>query len=161
MKKMLILASLAALLAGCSSAGEDNADAEQDEKADTAAEEEAEEQHEEKKEEEEQKTAASKEEKVTYKVNEANWTVQSEESEGDEVLLTFDDAPDKNAVKIAEILAENKVPAIFFVNGMFLQDEEGTPAAARCDWSPSKESLWQIPPHVRLGEPSPERVSYK
>lgn len=125
MKKMLILASLAALLAGCSSAGEDNADAEQNEKADTAAEEEAEEQHEEKKEEEEQKTAASKEEKVTYKVNEANWTVQSEESEGDEVLLTFDDAPDKNAVKIAEILAENKVPAIFFVNGMFLQDEEG------------------------------------
>lgn len=126
MKKMLILSSLAALLAGCSNAGEDNADAEKKEKTDTAAHEEAQEQHEEKKEEQkQQKAAASKEEELIYKVNEANWTVQAEESEGDEVLLTFDDAPDGNAVKIAEILAENEVPAIFFVNGMFLKDEEG------------------------------------
>ncbi|MDX6152339.1 polysaccharide deacetylase family protein [Marinococcus sp. PL1-022] len=123
---MLILSCLAALLAGCSNAGEDNADAEQKEKTKTAAEEEAQEQHDEKKEEQkQQKAAVSKEEELIYKVNEANWTVQAEESEGDEVLLTFDDAPDGNAVNIAEILAENEVPAIFFVNGMFLKDEEG------------------------------------
>ncbi|WP_091612195.1 polysaccharide deacetylase family protein [Marinococcus luteus] len=123
---MLILSSLAMLLAGCSNAGEDNADAEQKEKTETAAQEEAQEQHDEKKEEQkQQKAAVSKEEELIYKVNEANWTVQAEESEGEEVLLTFDDAPDGNAVNIAEILAENEVPAIFFVNGMFLKDEEG------------------------------------
>lgn len=126
MKKMLILSSLAALLAGCSNAEEDNADAEQKEKAGTAAQEENQDQDEGKKEEQEQqKTDASQAEDPVYKVNEANWTVQAEESGGDEVLLTFDDAPDGNAVKIAEILAENEVPAIFFVNGMFLKDEEG------------------------------------
>ncbi|MDZ5781681.1 polysaccharide deacetylase family protein [Marinococcus luteus] len=123
---MLILSSLAALLAACSNAGEGNADAEKKERTDTAAHEEALEKYEEKKEDE--KAAVSREEELIYKVNEANWTVQAEESEGEEVLLTFDDAPDGNAVKIADILAENEVPAIFFVNGMFLKDEEGRKA---------------------------------
>lgn len=131
LKKILILSSLAALLAGCSNAGEDNADAEQKEKAGTAAQEENQDQNEKKEEQEEQKSVDSKEEEVTYKVNEANWTIQAEESEGNKVLLTFDDAPDGNAVKIAEILAENKAPAIFFVNGMFLKDEEGRNALKR------------------------------
>ncbi|OZT81516.1 polysaccharide deacetylase family protein [Marinococcus halophilus] len=114
------------MLAGCSSAGEENAAADKKEKTDTAAGEKNQEQNEEKK--EEQKVSVSKEEAPVYKVNEANWTVQAQQNEGDEVLLTFDDAPDGNAVEIAEILADNEAPAIFFVNGMFLKDEEGKEA---------------------------------
>ncbi|WP_226578358.1 polysaccharide deacetylase family protein [Halobacillus litoralis] len=41
------------------------------------------------------------------------------------VLLTFDDAPDKYALEIAETLKKNNAPAIFFVNGHFLDSEEG------------------------------------
>lgn len=41
------------------------------------------------------------------------------------VLLTIDDAPDENAVAIAHTLKDLDVPAIFFVNGMFIESEEG------------------------------------
>ncbi|WP_368646359.1 polysaccharide deacetylase family protein [Alkalibacterium putridalgicola] len=40
-------------------------------------------------------------------------------------LLTYDDAPDKHAVEIARVLAEKDAPAIFFVNGMYLESDEG------------------------------------
>ncbi|SEI69340.1 Peptidoglycan/xylan/chitin deacetylase, PgdA/CDA1 family [Alkalibacterium gilvum] len=40
-------------------------------------------------------------------------------------LLTYDDAPDKHALEIANILIEKDAPAIFFVNGMYLEDDEG------------------------------------
>lgn len=40
-------------------------------------------------------------------------------------LLTYDDAPDKYALDIAEVLLENDAPAIFFVNGMYAENEEG------------------------------------
>lgn len=40
-------------------------------------------------------------------------------------LLTYDDAPDKYALDIAEVLAEHDAPAIFFVNGMYAENEEG------------------------------------
>lgn len=41
------------------------------------------------------------------------------------VLLTIDDAPDKYAVEMAEILKKLDADAIFFVNGHFLESEEG------------------------------------
>ena len=41
------------------------------------------------------------------------------------VLLTFDDAPDKYGVEIAKTLKELGVSAIFFVNGHFINSEEG------------------------------------
>lgn len=64
----------------------------------------------------------------TYVLNESTWRIEpAEGSDADSqvVLMTFDDAPDKYAVDIAETLAEHDVPAIFFVNGMFVQSEEG------------------------------------
>lgn len=39
-------------------------------------------------------------------------------------LLTFDDAPDKYALEMAHTLKEHDAPAIFFVNGMFLETDE-------------------------------------
>ncbi|MFD2925370.1 polysaccharide deacetylase family protein [Halobacillus naozhouensis] len=39
-------------------------------------------------------------------------------------LLTFDDAPDEHALEIAETLKELEAPAIFFVNGHFLDTRE-------------------------------------
>lgn len=41
------------------------------------------------------------------------------------VLLTIDDAPDSYSVEMANILADLDAGAIFFVNGHFLQSEEG------------------------------------
>ncbi|QKS71572.1 polysaccharide deacetylase family protein [Paenalkalicoccus suaedae] len=41
------------------------------------------------------------------------------------VLLTIDDAPDNYGVEMAEVLSELEVPAIFFVNGHFIQSDEG------------------------------------
>lgn len=40
------------------------------------------------------------------------------------VLLTIDDAPDKYAVEMAKTLKELGAPAIFFVNGHFIDTEE-------------------------------------
>ncbi|RLL47068.1 polysaccharide deacetylase family protein [Oceanobacillus piezotolerans] len=63
----------------------------------------------------------------SYEVNPENFTVEplTEEAESQVALLTFDDAPDGNAVEMAEILKEHDAPAIFFVNGMYLESEEG------------------------------------
>ncbi|WP_026690088.1 polysaccharide deacetylase family protein [Alteribacter aurantiacus] len=41
------------------------------------------------------------------------------------VLLTIDDAPDRHGVDMAEALVELDAGAIFFVNGHFLQSDEG------------------------------------
>lgn len=40
-------------------------------------------------------------------------------------LLTFDDSPDQHAVEIAEQLKAINAPAIFFVNGMYIESDEG------------------------------------
>lgn len=70
------------------------------------------------------------EEEVTYKyqINPENFSVEYIEGmEEDEklVLLTFDDAPYGNSIEIAKALAERDVNAIFFVNGMYMEDDEG------------------------------------
>ncbi|WP_245575492.1 polysaccharide deacetylase family protein [Alkalicoccus chagannorensis] len=48
-----------------------------------------------------------------------------DEAEEQAVLITIDDAPDQYGVAMAEKLDELDVPAIFFVNGHFINDEEG------------------------------------
>lgn len=68
-------------------------------------------------------------EQPKYKINEANWSIEPIEKDTNEkvVLLTIDDAPDRYAVEMAKTLKDLKVPAIFFVNGHFLEtaaDEE-------------------------------------
>ncbi|QHS22112.1 polysaccharide deacetylase family protein [Virgibacillus sp. MSP4-1] len=40
------------------------------------------------------------------------------------VLLTFDDAPDEHAVEMAKTLKKMNAPAIFFINGHFIDTEE-------------------------------------
>lgn len=60
-----------------------------------------------------------------FTIDSSNWTLQpTEETDQKYVLLTIDDAPDTYALDMARILAEEKVPAIFFVNGLFLSDED-------------------------------------
>ncbi|WP_084138637.1 polysaccharide deacetylase family protein [Halalkalibacter okhensis] len=60
-----------------------------------------------------------------YMINQTNWLVEPIGDASDQVvLLTIDDAPEQYSVKMAEILKELNVGAIFFVNGHFLQTEE-------------------------------------
>lgn len=64
-----------------------------------------------------------------YQVNPTLYSVEpinpDEAKDEKLVLLTYDDAPDGNTLEIAEALAERNVSAIFFVNGMYMEDEEG------------------------------------
>lgn len=62
---------------------------------------------------------------ILYELNEANWTFQPIGDANPKVLLlTIDDAPDKYAVDMAQTLKELDAPAIFFVNGHFIDSEE-------------------------------------
>lgn len=60
-----------------------------------------------------------------YELSEANWTLQPI-ADADEkvVLLTIDDAPDTYSVEMAETLKRLEAPAIFFVNGHFIDSDE-------------------------------------
>lgn len=64
-----------------------------------------------------------------YEVNQNDYAtievIDGEEANEQVALLTYDDAPDKYALDIAEVLAEHDAPAIFFVNGMYAENEEG------------------------------------
>ncbi|WP_226034581.1 polysaccharide deacetylase family protein [Aquibacillus saliphilus] len=55
-----------------------------------------------------------------------NWNLEpiSEEDNANVVLLTIDDAPDEHALEMAKTLKELDAPAIFFVNGHFLDTDE-------------------------------------
>ncbi len=62
---------------------------------------------------------------IKYEINEANWTIKPiADANPKAVLLTIDDAPDKYAVEMAKTLKELDAPAIFFVNGHFIDSEE-------------------------------------
>lgn len=64
-----------------------------------------------------------------YEVNTENYAyikaIEGMEANEKVALLTYDDAPDKHALEIAQSLAELDANAIFFVNGMYLENEEG------------------------------------
>jgi len=64
-----------------------------------------------------------------YQINPETFSVENIEENGETdeqlVLLTFDDAPYGNTLEIAEALNERDVSAIFFVNSMYMDDEEG------------------------------------
>lgn len=67
-----------------------------------------------------------------YEINPNIFSVEPIDGETTEdeklVLLTFDDAPYGNSLEIAEVLEERGVNAIFFVNSMYMEDEEGKAA---------------------------------
>ena len=64
-----------------------------------------------------------------YKINPDTHAIIPIDPESDTeekvVLLTFDDAPDGYTLQIADALEERGVSAIFFVNGMYMENEEG------------------------------------
>ncbi|MFD1172062.1 polysaccharide deacetylase family protein [Oceanobacillus picturae] len=64
-----------------------------------------------------------------YKVDSETSSIVPLDDSGDTnekvVLLTIDDVPDKNAIKMAETLKKHNASAIFFVNGHFIETEEG------------------------------------
>ena len=64
-----------------------------------------------------------------YEINPNIFSVEPIDGETAEdeklVLLTFDDAPYGNSLQIAETLQDRGVSAIFFVNSMYMEDEEG------------------------------------
>lgn len=60
-----------------------------------------------------------------YALNEANWSFKPISDAPEKVvLLTIDDAPDKRALEMAKTLKSLNAPAIFFVNGHFLDTDE-------------------------------------
>lgn len=60
-----------------------------------------------------------------YRVNPVNWSLEPiADAPAEAVLITIDDAPDDHSVEMATALKEMDVPAIFFVNGHFLDSEE-------------------------------------
>lgn len=60
-----------------------------------------------------------------YVLNEANWTFKPISDASEKVvLLTIDDAPDNHALEMAKTLKSLNAPAIFFVNGHFLDTDE-------------------------------------
>lgn len=51
--------------------------------------------------------------------------IDGKEANDKVALLTFDDGPNEHTLTIAQTLAEKDAPAIFFVNSMYLLDDEG------------------------------------
>lgn len=132
--KWLILALGISLLAACSDEQAETADekemASTEEQAEETpaetenANEEDSEQAEEAEQEEAEQAEEMAETEPQYRLNPATWGVEPiADAPAEAVLLTIDDAPDKHAVEMATTLKELDVPAIFFVNGHFLNSE--------------------------------------
>lgn len=65
------------------------------------------------------------EEKPQYKMNESTYSLEPIDGANPKVVLvTIDDAPDKYALDMAQTLKKLHVPAIFFVNGHFINTPE-------------------------------------
>ncbi|MDQ0160094.1 polysaccharide deacetylase family protein [Alkalibacillus salilacus] len=61
-----------------------------------------------------------------YEMNDV-WSfkpINENDAPSEVVLLTIDDGPDGQALEMAKTLNELDAPAIFFVNGIFMEDEE-------------------------------------
>ncbi|WP_083270681.1 polysaccharide deacetylase family protein [Bacillus marinisedimentorum] len=60
-----------------------------------------------------------------YELKAANWTLEPiNDANGKVTLITIDDAPDKYGVEMAKTLKKLEAPAIFFVNGHFIDTDE-------------------------------------
>ncbi|MGP4075070.1 polysaccharide deacetylase family protein [Halobacillus sp. K22] len=142
MKRWGIFLCLLVLLAACGGVNgqedggkeqeknKEQATQEADEKKDSAKEE-----NEENKAEKEEKSEKSEEaaaeaspeepKEVQYQIT-GNWGFEPiKDANPNVALLTIDDAPDEHGVEMAETLKAAEAPAIFFVNGHFIDSEEG------------------------------------
>nr|WP_188206492.1 polysaccharide deacetylase family protein [Alkalibacillus aidingensis] len=98
-------------------------DEEQDESEETN-EEDSQDSEEEQNEDEQTTDKQNEPQESQYELTE-HWSLTPiDDAESDVVLLTIDDAPDGNALEMAENLNELDASAIFFVNGIFMEDEE-------------------------------------
>ena len=94
----------------------------EEEKAEEPVEEEAEEEKKDKEKAEAEVVATPEE--PQYEIT-SNWTFKPIGDANPQVaLLTIDDAPDAHAVEMAKTLKEKNAPAIFFVNGHFIDEPE-------------------------------------
>lgn len=132
MKKWVGLMLLVLLLAACSGASSES-------KQEEERKEEQQESQQPEKKEEEKKTEKEEEPEGNETTEPANTTPEepqyqltgnwSFEPIGDAnpkvVLITIDDAPDKHGVEMAKTLKDLNAPAIFFVNGHFIDTDEG------------------------------------
>lgn len=77
-------------------------------------------------EQEQQQDEADKDKQPKYVLNSKTWAVEPIDNDTNEqvVLLTIDDAPDTYALDMAKTLEKIDAPAIFFVNGHFLETPE-------------------------------------
>lgn len=125
MKKLLIVLSLIALMAGCSNTQSKEEKKEKtSEPASKVQEQQVVKDDETKQEAETVVTEVTKIEPL-YEINQKNWSVVPiGDADAHIVLLTVDDAPDKHALEMAHTLSGLGVKAIFFVNGHFLDTEE-------------------------------------
>jgi peptidoglycan/xylan/chitin deacetylase (PgdA/CDA1 family) len=120
--KWMALAALALMLSACgdekttpvSQTQEDVVEETEEEKEDAVVEKE-----------EEVEEAVVDEIQPLYEINEANWTVKPiSDASSKVVLLTIDDAPDKKSLEMAKTLKSLNAPAIFFINGHFIDTDE-------------------------------------
>ncbi|MCP3026263.1 polysaccharide deacetylase family protein [Halobacillus sp. A5] len=132
MGRILSLLLALVILASCSDGQAQKSNANQEDEGNTTEENEEtdeennnEESTDQKKEEEESdEVEEDQEPEPRYIMNEA-WSFEPiDDAAKDVVLLTFDDAPDKYGLEIAQTLHKLNAPAIFFVNGHFIDTEE-------------------------------------
>ncbi|MBS4177270.1 polysaccharide deacetylase family protein [Lederbergia citrea] len=131
MKKLMTMLAAILILSACSSQTASNKMNEEKENVETEENKAIEENTTKDKEKEalEQDTADVEEEQVTtapeYKMNENNYALEPiGKTNPKVVLLTIDDAPDKYALEMAQTLKKLDAPAIFFVNGHFINTPE-------------------------------------
>ncbi|WP_254593412.1 polysaccharide deacetylase family protein [Terribacillus sp. AE2B 122] len=126
MKRFLVFPMLiclsSILISGCASSEQTNSESEQTESTKSASS--GQEQTKENAQEENDEQQEEEQQEPQYKVSEVSSIVPIDDANSQVALLTFDDAPDKHALEIAESLKEADAPAIFFVNGHFLTTDE-------------------------------------
>lgn len=128
----IIIFCLSLILAACGTNDDNNSSASNSsnneanqEKTEENAEQDAANQEEENNDNENNEEEQKEEKEPAYEANE-NWYLKPLDDQDEEVvLITIDDAPDDHAVEMAHTLDDLDVPAIFFVNGHFIDDEEG------------------------------------
>ncbi|MDV2582280.1 polysaccharide deacetylase family protein [Alkalibacillus haloalkaliphilus] len=132
---LIVLLGMFMLLAACSDEAEQSPDEQDDEPVEEkdedkengqeeVREEESEEDHEEQEEENEELEEVEEDQKPQYEMSDSWAFSPIDDATPSVVLLTIDDAPDGQALEMAETLKALDAPAIFFVNGIFMESEE-------------------------------------